>query len=259
MCLTFGFQSFRSVFHAFPKLQMLHTDAMNDEIFDQELPAECLPTSLRSFVIGSLKRIEVTSFLKALLGGLQSFALLCMSAMNSSLLYHCHNLDRLSFYHDDPVDFLFLRSMPRLKYLADFSECGISAEGAATISREAPNLISLSLLLSSNKSSKVYFEDIGFELCHVKNLILNGDNEVFKRFLPIFLSNHSLFRQVVSLRFLSDTVDSIDLSNQSRPRCTISQLYWRSELDDQLCEVCWIRRNPDWTCSQCKCFVFVLQ
>lgn len=239
---------------------MLHTDVANDEIFDSEFPVDLFPKSLRSFVVCSVTSGELTPFIKELLGGLQSFCLVSESLWEHSFLYHCRNLRRLSFNHERPMDFSFLRSMPRLEHLADLSQLGISVEDAAAISREAPNLISLFLFLPPRGSSTVYFEKIGRALCYVKKLTFNGDNQALERLLHMFLSDHSLFRQVISLLFLADSVECIDISNQLRPRCTISQLHWQSALNSkQLCDVCWQRRNPDWTCSRCKCFVFALE
>jgi hypothetical protein len=133
-------------------------------------------------------------------------------------------------------------------------------EDAALISRDAPNLDSLTLILSEVQFSREYYEKIGHELCLVKTLTFYGDGKTFQLFLGVFLSNHSLFRHVTSLRLVSHSgiTNILNFSNKSRPQCTISQ-HTGVGSRDQWCFICWERRTADWTCPRCNCFVFALR
>lgn len=258
------FQSYRSLFQAFPKIQMLHTGAVHDEIFNSEFPTDGLPESLRSFVVGYTEEVKLTEFLTKLFASLECLTLVCMRSRapsNYELLFHCRNLQRLSFYHEGDIEFSFLQSMPHLRYLSDFSECGICVEDAAVISRDAPNLHSLTFLLAVSDNTDKYFEKLGRELCFVKSLMFSGEKPMFRRFLRVFLSDHSLFRQVTSVRLLEHTSNSedLDISNKTRPQSTISHFVWRAEQNGELCDICWGKRTSNWKCVRCQSFVFALQ
>lgn len=242
---------------------MLHVDSQDDEIYLTEFPTASVPKSLRSFVIRNSENIQVSPFLMELFAGLQCLTLGFRHSdpPRFSFLSHCSNLVTLKLYHNGRVDFSFLRSLPQLKYLAEFSSRGIRVEDAVLISRDAPNLESLTLLLSHTDSSRDYFESIGRELLYVKTLMFYGDKIRFKAFLEVFLANPSLFRQVTSLRcvFREDDTEVLNFSNSSRPQCLISQHTMFAKLNDHWCLVCWERKTPNWTCPRCNGFVFSLR
>lgn len=180
-------------------------------------------------------------------------------APNYSLLSHCRELQRLTFYHDAVTDYSFLRSLPQLKYLADYCDQGIRIEDATMISREAPNLQSITFNLSA-LNSVTHYELLGRELCCVENLMLWGDKRSFVTFLDLFLSNHSLFPRVITLRLLGDPFDfkDMNLSNEFRPQCSISTFTYESSKQEQ-CDICWGIMDANWICPRCKCFTFVLR
>lgn len=239
---------------------MFHTDSRYDEIYNSQFPVCSVPKSFRSFVIRYSERIQISPFLEHLFGGLRCLTLACTDGKKPPycrFLSHCRNLISLRFYHGGFVDISFLRSMPHLKYLADFSRGGIHIEDGAFISRVAPNLESLTLLFYHTDNFRVYYEKIGATLCFVKSLMFYGVKKNFARFLDLFLSNRSVFRQVTSLRFVSseDGSDDLDIANKSRPECSISQHTMLAASDDLWCYICWEKKTPNWTCPRCKGFI----
>jgi hypothetical protein len=261
----FCFQRLASIFQAFPKIQMVHAFLNDEEIFDFEI--NLLPKSLTSFQFVPHKNMKDSQFLRRLFGGLKSLSLNSILASyppDFALLPHCTNLPRLVLFHHKLNDYSFLRCMPHLKHLATFSD-GCRVDDVAMISREAPNLVSLAIDFPDKLSvgdSRVYFKDIGREICSVKNLMLYGTRHMLEQFLHVFSSNHSLFCQVTSVRYLEDLVRSVDveedliLSFEPRPQCTISQIpYFQGTNPQTLCDLCWERRKPNWMCPRCESFV----
>lgn len=253
------------MFHAFPKLEMLHTHAYFDAIFDTEFPLDSLPKSLRSFVVGYSEKLRPTAFLMKLFGGLQHLTLSCMSPSFTpatfALLSNCRNLIRLAFYHDGTIDFSFLRSLPQLRSLAIFCLHGICVEDAAVISSEAPNIESLTLRLGTSQVTDFisdYFMAIGRELCFVKHLMISGDERLLIQFLRTFLANQSMFRSVVSVRLLGNVSD-LNIPRNFRPDCKITPIMWNAKLSGHLCNICWGTRTSNWTCEICNCYVFPLR
>lgn len=255
------------MFRAFPKLEMFHTDTVYDDVFEPELPIDSLPESLVSFVVGDSDIVKVTVFSKRLFGGLRCLTVACMSSEQSdfSFLSYCNNLARLTFYHVCHIDFSFLRHLPHLKTLASFSQAGISAEDAVIISRDAPQLDSLTFRMKQmTPESPTLFKNVGRQLRFVKTLMLTGDSRIFTRFLQVFMADHSLFAQVTTLRLLGNTEDpeALDISNELRPQCTVFQVKWDSldkDFSGKLCDICWERKTSNWMCPRCNTYVFALR
>lgn len=243
---------------------MLHLESNSDEIFNKKFPICSVPKSLRAFVIHNTANIEISPFFVELVCGLECLTLVFISHKELSafsFLSHCRNLVNLRMFHGGDIDFSFLRSLPQLRYLAAFSPGGMRVEDCVVVSREAPNLDSLSLIFTFRDFSCDYFESLGRELCFLKTLTFFADKRIFKRFLEVFLSNHSLFPRVTSLRCVSrQESQGLNLSNERRPQCTIS--HRKGIIDscsrDQFCYICHERQTPKWTCSRCQCFMFAL-
>lgn len=252
------FQTYEHIFKSFPKIEMLHLSAIPDE---NDNDVDLLPNSLNSFVtyLERSSALAVSPLKVQLLEGLQYFALVCSGSPDQSCysyLHRCRNLQRLVFNHTGHVNFLFLRSMPQLRYLADYSNRGIRAEDAMVISREAPSLHCFNFFLSSQDNSLGYFESVGHELSRVKQLIVAGKKRIFKRLLRVFLSNRSLFCQVTSLRFYSLPGDPEELiiSNKCRLNCTISHILMEPKFCQKSCSICWEKISHR-KCQRCNCFV----
>lgn len=251
------------MFRAFPKIEQLHTDATYDEIYDIEFPVNLVAKSLRSLVIRSSEKIQITAFLTQLFTGLTFLALECIDThkpINYVCLSCCPNLLYLRLSFDGLVNFSFLPTMPNLKYLEVFSDCGIRREDAAQISYGAPNLNSLSLSFFNRVHPRSYYEELGRELCTFKKLIIFGDEPMILLFAETFLADHSLFSQVQSLHFVSfeENVECPKVSDECRPQCTISHHFLQPGSSAELCLVCWEMMTPNRTCPRCNCFIYAL-
>lgn len=247
---------------------MVHATVNGRDVFEKEISMDLLPKSLVSFLLPETVGINESQFLRELFGGLQCFTVCGDSTpLFWPLLLYCRNLRRLVFYHNRILDFSFLKFLPNLKQLVMLFEQGFQVEDAMIISRDAPNLVSLTLAVPVDLSADevcLSFKNFGRELLYVKNLNLCCDALRMAYFFSVFLSDHSLFRQVTSLRILFPTLgklvdaEEIARSNKLRPQCRIFNFRCSRDSYHQLCDCCWERRTSDWMCPRCECLVTAL-
>lgn len=250
--------SYGQIFQAFPKLETVARSAMTvSELENCKVPSTLMSLSLDLTTCHRLDQIvQLYPTFRRLLH-LSIVASSSSHLFSSSILSQCSSLLHLSLYDDVPPDWHVLRSIPNLNSLAAYPRQGFSVDDARIVNKEAPNLKTLAF--TPVETTKQYFQQIGFELENIQQLMLCGSFTQTEILLQS-MADPSVFRRVRSVQV---PVFQRDFDERAQPwlqqllgkRTNCSVLVINIDLvgDRRLCDACGRDRTEYWFCCQCEC------